>query len=86
MAREVRIKIDIRRPDASLIEEIERIIATPSSDPIILQAQMKTLGMALVAVAQHCADLDKLIQAVAKTGQIHATPPPVTLPRTGPAK
>ena len=37
MAREVRIKIDIRRPDASLIEKIERIIATPSSDPIILQ-------------------------------------------------
>jgi len=58
----------IRRPDKSLLEEIERIAISQKqlNSPDELKSQIATLARAIGEVATHCQDLENLAADVAQ--------------------
>jgi hypothetical protein len=58
----------IRRPDKSLLEEIERIASSNKqfNSPDELKSQIATLAQAIVEIATHCQDLENSAADVAQ--------------------
>jgi hypothetical protein len=59
---------NIRRPDKSLLAEIERIAINPKqfNSPDELKSQIATLAQAIAEVATYCQDLENLAADVAQ--------------------
>ncbi len=58
------IPFDVHRPLPELIEQVEQITRNAPTNLVEAQRCIKTLANALVAVAQHCHDLDRIIETM----------------------
>ena len=60
------ISVRIRRASASLIKKVAKIKTDPALESGQVAEQLKTIAEAVVEVANHCADLDKVLETLLK--------------------